>query len=132
MANPLNSVLIEGNLTRDPEVKETPTGRVVADMHIASNRFYRRDDELVKDTSFFAVEAWAALAETAQRRFRKGYQIRIVGRLKQDRWTSADGTANQRVKIIAEHVELVRVPESTRQAEEQAEEQSEETAEASV
>jgi single-strand DNA-binding protein len=107
----LNSILVEGNLTRDPEIKTTPTGRTVADLHIANNRFYRRGEELQKSTSFFAVEAWEAAAEPV-RELAKGYTVRVVGRLKQDRWEGPDGTSNQRVKIVAEHVTLLRVPQA--------------------
>jgi single-strand DNA-binding protein len=104
--NNLNSILIEGNLTRDPELAETPKGTSVCNFSVASNRFYKQDQELQKEVSFFDIEAWARLAETCSEYLKKGRGVRVVGRLKQDRWQDKDGNPRSRVKIVAEHVEF--------------------------
>jgi single-strand DNA-binding protein len=104
--NALNSILIEGNIVRDPIVKETPRGTQVCNFSIASNRFYRQDDELEQETSFFEVESWAKLAEACGKGCYKGRGVRVVGRLKQDRWTGTDGKNYSKVKVVAEHVEF--------------------------
>jgi single-strand DNA-binding protein len=104
--NNLNSILIEGNLVRDPEFRTTPKGTAVCKFSIASNRFYKQDDALEKEVGFFDVESWGKLAERAQSQGRKGRGARVVGRLKQERWQSTDGKAMARVVIVAEHVEF--------------------------
>lgn len=103
--NALNSILIEGNVVRDPVVKETPRGSTVCNFSIASNRFYRQDDETEKETSFFDVESWGKLADACGTNCGKGRGVRVVGRLKQDRWTGADGKNYSKIKVVAEHVE---------------------------
>jgi single-strand DNA-binding protein len=104
--NALNSILIEGNIVRDPVLKETPKGTPVCNFSIASNRFYRQDDQLEQETSFFEVESWAKLAETCGKTLAKGRGVRVVGRLKQDRWTGTDGKNYSKIKVVAEHVEF--------------------------
>ena len=104
--NNLNSILIEGNLTRDPVLATTPKGTSVCNFSVASNRFYRQDTESKKEVSFFDVEVWARLANQCGEYLSKGRGVRVVGRLKQDRWTDNDGKNHSRVKIVGEHVEF--------------------------
>ena len=104
--NSLNSILIEGNLTRDPVVSETPRGTNVCNFRVATNRFYKRDEEMQKEVSYFDVEAWSRLAERCGEYLEKGRGVRVVGRLREDRWTTSDGQPRSRVKIVAEHVEF--------------------------
>jgi single-strand DNA-binding protein len=104
--NSLNSILIEGNLVRDPTYKETAKGTPVCTFSIASNRFYKSGDNVEKEVSFFDVETWAKLAEQCYNLGHKGRGVRVVGRLKQDRWTDGDGKARSKVAIVAEHVEF--------------------------
>lgn len=104
--NALNSILIEGNVVRDPIIRETPRGSVVCNFSIASNRFYKQDDEYEQETSFFEVESWAKLAEACGKNCGKGRGVRVVGRLKQDRWTGTDGKNYSKIKVVAEHVEF--------------------------
>ena len=104
--NSLNSILIEGNLTRDPELKSTPKGTSVCSFSVASNRFYKQDEEYQKEVSFFDVETWAKLAESCAEYLEKGRGVRVVGRLKQDRWQDQEGNPRSKVKIVAEHVEF--------------------------
>ena len=104
--NSLNSILLEGNLVRDPESKTLPTGSQVCNFAVASNRFYKQNDELEKEVSFFDVEAWSRLAQACAENLKKGRGVRVVGRLKQDRWTDPEGKSRSKVKIVAEHVEF--------------------------
>ena len=103
--NNLNSILIEGNMVRDPLFRSTPKGTPVCNFSIASNRFYRHDSGFEKEVGFFDVEAWGKLADVCSTQGRKGRGVRVVGRLKQDRWTGTDGKNHTRVAIVAEHVE---------------------------
>ena len=104
--NNLNSILIEGNFVRDPEYRATAKGTAICTFTIATNRYFRQGDELQKEVSFFDVETWSRLAESCNTLGRKGRGIRVVGRLKQDRWQDAEGKARSRISIVAEHVEF--------------------------
>jgi single-strand DNA-binding protein len=104
--NNLNSILIEGNLVRDPQIRSTPKGTQVCTFTLASNRFYKQDTGLEKEVSFFDVETWAKLADNCFNLGRKGRGVRVVGRLKQDRWSSSDGKTHSKISIVAEHVEF--------------------------
>jgi single-strand DNA-binding protein len=104
--NNLNSILIEGNLVRDPLLRSTPKGTPVCTFCLASNRFYKQDSELEKEVGFFDVETWAKLAESCYNLGHKGRGVRVVGRLKQERWTASDGRARSKITIVAEHVEF--------------------------
>ena len=104
--NNLNSILIEGNLVRDPLLRSTPKGTSVCTFSLASNRYLRQDSGMEKEVSFFEVETWAKLAETCCNLGKKGRGVRVVGRLKQDRWTGNDGKPRSRITIVAEHVEF--------------------------
>ena len=106
--NNLNSILIEGNMVRDPLFRSSPKGTPVCNFTIASNRFYKQDKQdagFEKETGFFDVEAWGKLADICTIQGRKGRGVRVVGRLKQDRWTGNDGKSHFKVAIVAEHVE---------------------------
>ena len=104
--NNLNSLLIEGNLVRDPELSYTTKGTAVCKFSVACNRFFKQDQETQKEVSFFDVTTWARLAEVCGEYLKKGRGVRVVGRLKQDRWTDPDGKAHSRISVIAEHVEF--------------------------
>ena len=104
--NSLNSILLEGNLVKDPEYQVTAKGIPLCNFSIESNRFFKLDDEYQKEVSFFNITAWKRLAEACNQYLKKGRGVRIVGRLKQDRWKSTDGESRSRVYIIADHVEF--------------------------
>jgi single-strand DNA-binding protein len=104
--NSLNSILLEGNLVRDPESKTLQSGTQVCDFTVASDRFYKQADSLEKEVSYFDVEAWARLGQACSQNLKKGRGVRVVGRLKQDRWTDPEGKTRSKVKIVAEHVEF--------------------------
>lgn len=113
--NSLNSILVEGNLTRDPELRNTPKGTPVCTFSVASNRFRKVGEEYEKEVSYFDVETWNRLAERCGETLEKGRGVRVVGHLKQDRWKDPEGNSRSRVKIVAEHVEfkpVFRKPES--------------------
>jgi single-strand DNA-binding protein len=104
--NNLNSILIEGNLVRDPLLRSTPKGTPVCTFSLASNRVYRQDNGFEKEVSFFEIETWSRLAEACHDKGHKGRGVRVVGRLKQNRWTDTEGKKHSSVTIVAEHVEF--------------------------
>jgi len=73
---------------------------------LASNRYYKQDGETQKEVAFFDVTTWSRLAEVCGESLSKGRGVRVVGRLKQDRWSSPEGQGGSKVSIVAEHVEF--------------------------
>jgi len=107
--NNLNSILIEGNLVKDPILRSTTKGTQICTMRLASNRFYKQDSKspgYENEVSFFEIETWAKLAENCYTKGKKGRGVRVVGRLKENRWNGIDGKPHSRVSIVAEHVEF--------------------------
>lgn len=104
--NSLNSVLIEGNLVRDPETKELESGAKLCTFSLATNRYFNQDNEKKSEVSFFDVEVWNKTAELCLKTLSKGRGVRVVGRLKQDRWVDRDGKNHAKVKLVGETVEF--------------------------
>ena len=119
--NNLNSVLIEGNLAREPELRYTPAGTPVCTLVLASNRSYKdpeRQGERTEEVSFFETSTWGKLATVCAEHLSKGRGVRVVGRMKQERWEDAAGNARSKVLVVAEQVEFQpRRQESARQQE---------------
>ncbi len=106
--NNLNSVLLEGNLVRDPE--EVVIGENAAQMakfSIAVNRYFKNAQaEPVEEVMFITITAWGSLAKSCLQYLQKGRGVRVVGRLRQERWTDKDGGSRERIVVVAEHVEF--------------------------
>lgn len=91
-------VLLEGNLTRDPDVKKTTGGTSVANFTLAVNgREYEKNGEKVRDVTFVDCEAWDSGAELLSD-YKKGEKLFIKGELKSNSWEDAEG--NKRSKLI--------------------------------
>lgn len=106
MAN-FNKVMLMGNLTRDPEVRYTPSGMAVADLRLAVNRRYRSPDgQEHEETCFVNVTVWAKQAETCGQYLKRGRPVFIEGRLKYDEWEK-DGQKFNRLSVVAERVQFL-------------------------
>ena len=114
--NNLNSVLLEGNLCRDPELRYTPKGTPTCTLVVASNRTYKVEGARREEASFFETTTWGKLAEVCHEHLAKGRGIRVVGRLKQERWEDTEGNARAKVVIVAEQVEFQPVRHRPREA----------------
>jgi single-strand DNA-binding protein len=90
----------------DTELKYTQKGAAVCSFALASNRYFKQDEEMQKEVSFFEVTTWSRLAEVCGEYLKKGRGVRVVGRLRQDRWNSPEGQPRSKVSIVAEHVEF--------------------------
>jgi single-strand DNA-binding protein len=105
----INRVVMTGNLTADPELRETPGGTSVCSMRIACNT--RRKDsstgEWVDKPNFFNVTVWGGQGENAARYLAKGRPVAIDGRLEWREWEAQDGTKRQAVDIIADSVQFL-------------------------
>jgi single-strand DNA-binding protein len=104
--NSLNSILIEGNMVRAPEFHTTGKGTPVCRFSLASNRFFKMNSGMEKEVSYFEIESWGKLAEQVNNLGHKGRGVRVVGRLKQERWQDKEGNAKSKVVIVAEYAEF--------------------------
>ena len=97
----VNKVIIIGNLTRDPQLKETTGGQAVVTFGIATNREWKTNDgEGKKSTEFHEVVAWAKLAEICAKYLRKGKLVYVEGYLKTRSWEAEDGDKKFRTEIV--------------------------------
>lgn len=108
MAN-LNKVMLIGNLTRDPEVKHTAKGTVVADLGLAINRvWYNEQNQKQEDTTFVDVTLWGRQAEVAQQYLTKGSPCYVEGRLTLDTWDDkTTGQKRSKLKVVGEMLQLL-------------------------
>ncbi len=99
-----NSITLVGNLTRDPEIRFTATGRAVASFGIAVGRRYQVNGEWQEQTSYFNVTAWGQLGENAAATFAKGTRVVVTGRLEQREYTSREGEKRTAIDVIADEL----------------------------
>ena len=100
-----NSVTIVGNVTRDPELRFTPSGAAVATFGLAWNRRSQNArGETEEQVSFFDVTCWRQLAENVAESLNKGTRVVVYGRLEQRSWETPDGDRRSKVEIIADDV----------------------------
>jgi len=101
----LNRATILGNLTRDPEVKQTPSGQKVCTLGVATNRQWNdASGNKQEATEFHNVVAWARLAEICGQYLSKGRKVYIEGRLQTRDWEGQDGIKRYKTEIIAENI----------------------------
>jgi len=101
----LNKVILLGNLTRDPEIRETPNGSQVAECGMALNRkFKNASGELIEEVTYVDVTFWGNQAKLVRDYCHKGKQIAIEGRLKLDQWESKEGEKRSKLRVIAENL----------------------------
>ena len=105
----INVVAITGNLTKDPELRSTPSGTSVCKLRVAVNS--RRKDgasgEWVDKPNYFDVTVWGAQGENCARYLAKGRPICVDGRLEWREWDAQDGTKRQSVEIVADSVQFL-------------------------
>ncbi len=103
----LNKVFILGNLTRDPELRQTPGGQSVCSFGVATNSFFSdRSGQKQKRTEFHNVVLWGRQAEVANQFLRKGSSVLIEGRLQTRSWQDKQGIQHKTTEIIAERMQL--------------------------
>ena len=101
-----NHVSITGNITRDPELRFTPTGQAICNFGVAVNRRWqnRQTNEWEESTSFFDVVAWGSLGENVAQSLTRGSRVIVSGRLDQRSWETQDGEKRSKVEIVADEV----------------------------
>ncbi len=102
----INKVLLYGNLTRDPELRQTKTGKQVCSFSIATNRKWKsKDGSAQEDTQFHNIVTWGKIAELIVQYMKKGGGIFIEGRL-QTRTYEKDGSKRYATEVIAENMQF--------------------------
>ena len=101
----LNKAMIIGNLTRDPELKNTPSGIPVATFGVATNLVWTdQSGQKQEKVEFHNIVAWRRLGEICGQYLRKGSKVYIEGRLQTRDWTGQDGVKRYRTEIVAENM----------------------------
>lgn len=101
----LNRATLIGNLTRDPETRQTPGGQTVCSFSIATNRAWTGNDGVKQDaTEFHNIVAWGKLADICGQYLNKGKKIYVEGRLQTRDWEGQDGVKRYRTEIVAENM----------------------------
>ena len=102
----MNKTILIGNLTRDPELTETPSGVAVCKFSIAVSRDYA-DADGNRETDFFNITVWRGRAENCGKYLKKGNKVAIVGRLQNRSYEDKDGVKRTVTDIIADEVEFL-------------------------
>ncbi len=101
----LNKVMLIGRLTRDPELRTTPSGQTVANFSIATSmRWKDQSGNQQEKTEFHNIVAWRKLAEIVGQYLKKGSQIYLEGRLETRSWEAQDGQKKYRTEIVADNM----------------------------
>jgi single-strand DNA-binding protein len=103
---PDNTITLVGNVTRDPELRYTPSGQAQLRLGMAVNRVWndRQTNERKEQVSFFNVTAWGSLAENAGESLTKGSRVLVSGRLEQRSYETPDGEKKSVVEVIADEI----------------------------
>jgi single-strand DNA-binding protein len=108
MAASINRVVLVGNLTRDPELRHTPSGTAVCSLRLAVNT--RRKDESGQWTdkpNYFDITVWGQQGENCAQYLAKGRPVAIDGRLEWREWEAQDGNKRQAVEVVADSVQFL-------------------------
>jgi single-strand DNA-binding protein len=110
VAKSFNQAIIMGNLTRDPELRSTPSGQQVASFAVATNRTWNDPSgERKEAVEFHEVVAWGKLGELAAQYLSKGRKVMVVGRLQTQSWEK-DGVKQRRTEIVAADINFLDAP----------------------
>jgi single-strand DNA-binding protein len=103
----LNKVILLGNLTRDPELRYTPSGTAVSSFGLAVNRRYRQGDESKEEVCFVDVVTFGRQAETVGEYLSKGSMALIEGRLQWRSWENEAGQKRSKHEVVANNVQFM-------------------------
>ncbi len=108
-----NRVVLLGGLTRDPDLRYTPSGTAVADFGLAVNEsFKNKEGEAIEQVCYVDINVWSRQAETCSEYLKKGSQVLIEGRLQFDQWENKEGEKRNKLRVRADRVQFLTSPES--------------------
>jgi single-strand DNA-binding protein len=101
-----NSVTLVGNVTRDPELRFTPSGQAIATFGLAVNRVWndKQSNERKEAVSFFDIVCWGGMGENAGESLSKGSRVLVTGRLEQRSWETQDGEKRSKIEVVADEI----------------------------
>jgi single-strand DNA-binding protein len=102
-----NKVILIGNLTRDPELRYTPSGTAIVGFGIAINRTWTQDGEKKEEVTYVDISMFSRRAEVINEYFKKGHPIFIEGRLQFQQWETKDGQKRNALRVVAENFEFI-------------------------
>ena len=103
-----NIVILSGNMTKNPELKYTSSGKAVANLRIAVNTTYGKGENRKKETTFIDVRVWEKLAENVTHYLQKGSALLVEGSLREDTWEDREtGKKRSKVYVLARGVEFL-------------------------
>ena len=103
-----NRVIVIGNLTKDPELKRTPSGAAVCDLRLAVSESYRnKEGERVERPVFVDVIVWNQQAEVCNQYLSKGSPVFVEGRLQYDEWKTPQGETRSKLRIVASRTQFI-------------------------
>ncbi len=102
--NDLNHVMLEGRMTRDPELVYSPTALAICNFVIANNNYKKNGEEWEQQANFIPIVTFDQLAETVYDSKKKGDKIRITGTLKQSTWQDTGGEKHTRLYVVAKEI----------------------------
>lgn len=104
----MNKVILMGNLTKDPELKELPSGVSVADMRLALNESYTdRSGKKVERVCYIDVVVWERQAQTCAQYLKKGSPVLVEGRLEMSEWKTKEGETRTKIRVRADRVQFI-------------------------
>ena len=108
MARGVNKVILIGNLGQDPELRYTGSGTAVCNMRLATSETYKdRDGNMVENTEWHTVVAWARLAEICGEYLKKGRQVYFEGQLQTRQWEDKDGNTRYSTEVKAREMQML-------------------------
>ncbi len=102
-----NKVILVGNLTADPELKQTSQGTSVCSFTLAINRRTSRNDQGQQTADFITVVAWRQTAEFVAKYFKKGRPLLVCGQIQTRKWTDNQGNTRYATEVVADEVTFV-------------------------
>jgi len=102
-----NKVILIGNLTKDPEIRYTPSGTPVASFRLAVNRRYKQGEEFKEEVCYIDIVVFGKQAESCGQYLNKGSGVIVEGRLQERRWEGEDGQKRSKHEVVAQTVRFL-------------------------
>ena len=107
MPQNINSVVLVGNLTKDPELRHTPSGTAVTTLRVAVNDRVKKGEEWTDAAYYFDVTVWGRTAENCAQYLAKGRPVGVQGKLTWREWDAQDGSKRQSVEVVADNIQFL-------------------------
>jgi single-strand DNA-binding protein len=102
-----NKVILIGNLTKDPEIRYTPSGTPVANFRLAVNHKYKQGEDLKEEVCYIDIVVFGKQAENCGQFLNKGQSVIVDGRLQERRWETEDGQKRSKHEVVAQTVRFM-------------------------